>query len=137
VSVGLRIDNFLSSVAAIRRWKGRDDLGVLRLMQAIRAKRTYAFCIWRRSVPVKHPIKCPHFSVSIYRRRTKSLIPMPLNNQTERSEPEQAETFNRVTNLPPQTQQSRERPSTPQHYRDNPDLLKSVFEWSPERTPST
>jgi hypothetical protein len=86
---------------------------------------------------VKHPIKCPHFSVSIYRRRTKSLIPMPLNNQTERSEPEQAETFNRVTNLPPQTQQSRERPSTPQHYRDNPDLLKSVFEWSPERTPST
>jgi hypothetical protein len=137
VSVGLRIDNFLSSVAAIRRWKGRDDLGVLRLMQAIRAKRTYAFCIWRRSVQVKHPIKCPHFSVSIYRRRTKSLIPMPLNNQTERSEPEQAETFNRVTNLPPQTQQSRERPSTPQHYRDNPDLLKSVFEWSPERTPST
>lgn len=59
---------------------------------------------------------------------------MPSNNQTEHSEPEQAETFHRVTNLPPQTQKSRERPSTPQHYKDNPDLLKSVFEWSPERT---
>jgi hypothetical protein len=59
---------------------------------------------------------------------------MPLNNQTERSEAEHAETFDRVTNLPPQTQKCRERPSTPQHYRDNPDLLRSVFDWSPERT---
>lgn len=47
---------------------------------------------------------------------------------------EQAETFNRATNRPLQTQKSRERPSTPQQYRDNPDLLKSVFEWSPERS---
>ncbi|KAH8083682.1 hypothetical protein HD553DRAFT_324559 [Filobasidium floriforme] len=36
--------------------------------------------------------------------------------------------------MPPETLKSRERPSTPQHYKEHPELLKSVFEWSPART---
>jgi hypothetical protein len=121
-------------VTATRLWHNRHKLGILTLVSAIRPKRTCASCIRGISAPVSHPIKHSQSSelfAAIERSRSST---MPSNDQTELSEPEQAETFNRVTNLPPQTQKSRERPSTPQHYRDNPDLLKSVFEWSPERT---
>lgn len=62
---------------------------------------------------------------------------MHSDNQTEQSHAGQAQARDRASNPLPYTQNSMKRPSTPQHYRDNPHLLKSVFEWSPEDTQST
>jgi hypothetical protein len=59
---------------------------------------------------------------------------MTSNNQTERSHAGQASALNRAMNTPPHALDSEKRPSTPQHYKEHPELLKSVFEWSPART---